>query len=224
MNPIRGLVFDFDGLILDTEGPEYATWSEVFGEHGCELRIEDWAVGIGTQKGFDPYAHLQVLTGRAIVREALHPRVRRRLLALIAQEVVRPGVAEYLDDAARLGLRVGLASSADRDWVTGHLTRLGLLDRFQTIQCWAEGRRPKPAPDLYLAAVEALGLAPNEAIALEDSPNGLAAAKAAGLYCVAVPSGPTAHLDFSLADVIIPSLASLPLPELLRHHAVTRPT
>jgi HAD superfamily hydrolase (TIGR01509 family) len=209
------LVFDFDGLILDTEGPEYAAWCEEFGEHGCELRIEDWAVGIGTQRGFDPYTHLESVSGRSIEREEVHPRVRRRLLALIAEEVVRPGVSEYLEAAAQLGLKVGLASSADRDWVTGHLTRLGLLDRFQTIQCWEEGKRPKPAPDLYLAAVEALGLSPEEAIALEDSPNGVAAAKAAGLYCVAVPSGPTATLDFSKADLVIPSLAALPLGELV---------
>ena len=215
MTQIHALIFDFDGLILDTEGPEYAAWCEVFGEHGCELRLEDWAVGIGTQKGFDPYAHLEDLTGRAVVREELRPRVRQRLLALIAQEVVKPGVTDYLDDAARLGLEAGLASSADRDWVTGHLTRLGLLDRFQTIQCWEPGRRPKPAPDLYVAAVEALGISPTEAIALEDSPNGLAAAKAAGLYCIAVPSGPTARLDFSRADLVIPSLAALPLSELL---------
>ena len=215
MKRIRGLVFDFDGLILDTEGPEYAAWCEVFGEHGCELGLEDWAAGIGTQRGFDPYQHLQTLSGRTINREELHPRVRQRLLALIAQEVVRPGVAEYLDAAPGLNLTVGLASSADRDWVTGHLTRLDLLDRFQTIQCWEPGTRPKPAPDLYLAALDSLGLSPDEAIALEDSPNGLAAAKAAGLFCVAVPSGPTATLDFSPADLVIPSLAALPLAALI---------
>ena len=215
MKKIRGLVFDFDGLILDTEGPEYAAWCEMFGEHGCELGIEDWAAGIGTQRGFDPYGHLEKSSGRQIVREELRPRVRRRLLELIAQEVVKPGVAEYLEEASRLGLKVGLASSADREWVTGHLTRLQLLDRFQTIQCWAEGKRPKPAPDLYLAAVEALGLEPEEAIALEDSPNGLAAAKAAGLFCVAVPSGPTARLDFSAADVVVKSLAAVRLEELV---------
>ena len=208
-------MFDFDGLILDTEGPEYAAWCEMFGEHGCELGIEDWAAGIGTQRGFDPYGHLEKLSGRQIVREELRPRVRRRLLELIAQEVVKPGVTEYLEAAPRLGLKVGLASSADREWVTGHLTRLQLLDRFQTIQCWAEGKRPKPAPDLFLAAVEALGLEPEEAIALEDSPNGLAAAKAAGLFCVAVPSGPTARLDFSTADVVVKSLAGVRLEELV---------
>jgi HAD superfamily hydrolase (TIGR01509 family) len=222
MMRIRGLVFDFDGLILDTEGPEYATWRQVFGEYGCELTIEDWSAGIGTRRGFDPYHHLETLAGRPIARDELRPRVRQRLLALIAPEVVRPGVTEYLDDAARVGLRVGLASSADRDWVTGHLTRLGLLDRFRTIQTWEEGKRPKPAPDLYLAALEALNLSPHEAIALEDSPNGLAAAKAAGLYCVAVPSGPTATLDFSQADLIIPSLAALPLSDLLDHAAARR--
>src|SRR5687768_896954 len=187
----------------------------MFGEHGCELRLEDWAVGIGTQKGFDPHGHLEALSGRRFVREELRGQVRERLLALIAKEVVKPGVVAYLDDAATLNLKVGLASSADRDWVTGHLTRLGLLDRFQTIQCWEEGKRPKPAPDLYLAAVETLGLAPTEAIALEDSPNGVTAAKAAGLFCVAVPSGPTATLNFSHADLIIPSLAAVPLADVL---------
>jgi beta-phosphoglucomutase-like phosphatase (HAD superfamily) len=212
---IKALVFDFDGLILDTESAEYASWCEIFAEHGRELRLEEWSVGIGTQKGFDPYGHLEALIGRPVVRDEIHPRMRARLLDLVAQEVVKPGVVSYLDDAARLDLKIGLASSADRDWVTGHLSRLGLLDRFHTIQCWGEGLRPKPAPDLYLAAVKALGVEPREAIALEDSPNGLAAARAAGLYCVAVPSGPTKALDFSQADLILPSLADLPLEEVL---------
>ena len=212
---IKALVFDFDGLILDTESAEYASWCEIFAEHGRELRLEQWSAGIGTQKGFDPYGHLEALIGRPVVRDEIHPRMRARLLDLVAQEVVKPGVVAYLDDAARLDLRIGLASSADRDWVTGHLTRLGLLDRFHTIQCWAEGKRPKPAPDLDLAAVEALGVSPHEAIALEDSPNGVAAAKVAGLYCVAVPSGPTAALDFSRADRVISSLADTPLSAVL---------
>lgn len=213
---IKALIFDFDGLILDTEGPEYTAWSEVFAEHGHQLLIEHWATGIGTQHGFDPHAHLESLTRRPFEKTALRTRVRTRLLNLIAREVVKPGVLSYLDDAATLGLRVGLASSADNDWVTGHLTRLGLLDRFHTINTWAPGTRPKPAPDLYLAAAEALAVTPHEAIALEDSPNGVAAAKAAGLYCVAIPSGPTRTLDFSQADLVIPSLAGVPLNELLQ--------
>ncbi len=122
---------------------------------------------------------------------------------------------DWLDDAARLGLALGVASSSEADWVEGHLGRLGLLDRFTCLSCF-DGRRPgKPAPDLYLAACDALGVAPADALAVEDSGNGVAAAKAAGLRCVAVPHDLTRDHDLSPADLVVPSLAELPLEEAM---------
>ncbi len=220
---IRGVVFDFDGLILDTETPELTAWSEVYQRHGCQLAPQAWASGIGTHGGFDPYAHLESLGGRPVAREEVRAYVRDRVAALLAGASAQPGVQAYLEDARLLGLRVGLASSSAREWVESHLATLGLLDHFECIRCRGDAPRVKPAPDLYLAAMAGLGLRPEEAMALEDSPNGVTAAKAAGLFCAAVPHGPTAHLDFSHADVILPSLAAVPLEQLLTLAEGVRP-
>jgi putative hydrolase of the HAD superfamily len=125
------------------------------------------------------------------------------------------GVQQYVDDAARLGLRLGIASSSTRAWVLGHLGRLGLAACWHTVKTREDVARPKPAPDLYVAAVDALGVFPQEAVALEDSPNGIAAAKSAGLRCVAVPNPLTAGMDLSGADLRITSLAATPLESVL---------
>jgi beta-phosphoglucomutase-like phosphatase (HAD superfamily) len=124
-------------------------------------------------------------------------------------------VREYVADAKRLGLRLAVASSSSRAWVLGHLERLHLHAEWDAVRTRDDVARTKPAPDLYLAAVEALGVAPREAVAFEDSMNGIAAAKDAGLWCVAVPNALTAGMDLSRADVRLHSLAETPLEELL---------
>nr|MBA2626021.1 HAD-IA family hydrolase [Acidimicrobiia bacterium] len=127
---------------------------------------------------------------------------------------VLPGVERWLDDAERLGLALGVASSSEADWVIGHLERLGLLDRFAHLSCFDGRLRSKPAPDLYLAACEALGVAPTDALAVEDSPNGVAAARAGGLRTVAVPRNLTRDLDVSAADLVVDSLADVTVEEV----------
>ncbi len=213
---IRALIFDFDGLILDTEGPEFQSWCEIFAAHGCQLDLASWAVTIGTANAFDPYAELEARLGRAVDREAVRARRRERNAALLAAETIRPGVGEYVAAARRMGLRLGVASSSPRSWVAGHLARLGLLDRFDCLRCVDDVRQAKPDPELYLAALSALEATPEEAIALEDSPNGVLAAKRAGLFCVAVPNPLTARLPLDHADLRLDSLADLPLEALLR--------
>jgi len=212
----RALVFDFDGLILDTEGPEFKAWQEIYAAHGCHLALETWAVCIGTRGAFDPYADLAALAGRALDTAAIRAAHEARVGELIGLEPVRPGVRDYLNAARRLGLGLAVASSSSRQWVAGHLERLGLADRFDVLRCAEDVPRVKPHPDLYVAALDALGAAPVAAIALEDSPNGVLAAKRDGLFCVAVPNPLTAKLDLSAADIRLASLDELPLPALLR--------
>jgi HAD superfamily hydrolase (TIGR01509 family) len=214
--PIRGLLFDFDGLILDTETTSLASWQEVYREHGHELPLERWAAIIGTIGGFDPLAYLEELTG-PVDREAVLARQNERDLALADLEELRPGVLEYLEDARELGLATAIVSSSSRDWIDRHLGRLQRAEHFDAIVT-ADGdpERAKPRPTLYLEALDRLGLAVEEAVALEDSPNGVSAAKAAGLFCVAVPNGVTASLGLDEADLVVSSLADLPLRELLR--------
>ena len=212
---IRALVFDFDGLILETETPAYETWAEIYKEHGHELPMDRWHGYIGSDTGFDPAGHLAALVGEGFDRDATQKRRDARKTELIAALDVMVGVREYVADANRLGLRLAVASSSSRAWVLGHLERLRLRAEWDAVLTRDDVERTKPAPDLYLAAVKALGVAPREAVAFEDSRNGIAAAKDAGLLCVAVPNALTAAMDLSRADVKVNSLAETPLEDLL---------
>jgi HAD superfamily hydrolase (TIGR01509 family) len=215
---IRGIVFDFDGLILDTETPIFRAWQESFVEHGCDpMTIEEWSAEIGTVRGLDVVGLLQTRATRPVDLDAMHERRRARHDELIAAEEVRPGVIAWLDEADELGLGVAIASSSSRDWVEQHLDRLALRSRFSEVACYGPGRRAKPAPDVYVAACAAMEVEPAEAVAVEDSPHGIAAAKAAGLRCIAVPNDITAELDLSRADLEFPSLAASSLRDALGH-------
>ena len=211
----RLLIFDFDGLILDTEAPVYDAWQEIYGEHGCSLAFEKWAQCIGTADVFDPCTDLQALAARQLDGPALVQRHRVRTDALIATQPVLPGVREYVAEAQRLGMTLGVASSSSVGWVDGHLRRLGLRDAFAVVRCAGDVQRVKPDPALYLSVLEATGIPAAEALALEDSPNGVLAAKRAGLTCVAVPNPLTRQLSLAQADLQIASLADMPLPRLL---------
>jgi HAD superfamily hydrolase (TIGR01509 family) len=164
---------------------------------------------------FDPYAELAHQLGRPVDHTAIRAKRRHRFAELIADQSILPGVQDCILEARKLGLRLGLASSSSRDWVTDYLMQLGLDSHFEVIKCGDEVERTKPDPALYVAALQALKVRADEAIALEDSANGVLAAKRAGLYCVAVPNPLTRHLTLEMADVQVPSLADLPLQQLL---------
>ena len=215
--PIRGLIFDFDGLILDTETPSLQAWEELYQEHGGDFPFARWAMNIGTDGTvFDSHAELERQCGRVLDREALRDRRRRRTNDLIALAAVLPGVVEFLDAAADVGLRAAVASSSPRQWVDGHLDRLGLLERFLCTVCAEDVPRVKPDSALYLRAVDRLGMRPEEVIAFEDSPHGITAAQAAGIRCVAIPNPVTARMVTDHADHRFDSLNAMPLPALLR--------
>ena len=217
---IRGLLFDFDGLLVDTETPARLVWEELYREHGHELPHDRWATLIGTIGApFDPLGHLEELVGRRLDEQALTTRRRAREYELIDLEELRPGVEQYFAEAERLGLSTAVVSSSDDEWIARHLGRLGHLEGLDTIVA-ANGdtERAKPRPDLYLEALARLELKAHEAIAFEDSPNGVTAAKAAGLVCVAVPNPMTATLALDDADLVLESLADVPLAELLERY------
>jgi HAD superfamily hydrolase (TIGR01509 family) len=198
---IRAIIFDFDGTILETESPDYHSWREIFEEHGAELPLELWAQYIGTSiDTLDPYAHLEKCIGQQVDREHIRSRRRKRHDELVLQERVLPGVVELISEAKEAGLKIGLASSSSRDWVVGHLSRLGMLEHFEVIKTSDDVQRVKPDPELYLRAVQALNVSAEETLAIEDSVNGLLAAKRAGLHCIAVPNAMTKHLSFEGAD------------------------
>jgi HAD superfamily hydrolase (TIGR01509 family) len=211
---VRGLVFDFDGLIVDSEKPVYRAWAEVYGLHGEDLSLDLWRTVIGHGPGFfDPVAELERRLGATLDGEALRARYRARQLELMEAEPILPGVREWEEEARAMGVRLGVASNSRRAWVTGNLERLG-LDGWHCIRCFDDVGRPKPAPDVYLAVIECLGVAAHEAIAVEDSSSGLQAAKAAGLFCVAVPGSLTPDADYSEADLVLGSLADRTFAEV----------
>jgi HAD superfamily hydrolase (TIGR01509 family) len=220
-NLFRAIVFDFDGLILDTEEPIYRSWLEVYQAHGEDLPFDRWVQTVGsTNTRFHPQHHLEERLGRPLPKEVLDRRLDRRTELILAKPVL-PGVVQRLDEARDLGLKVGVASSSTAEWVRGHLARLGILGRFDCLRCRDDVTHPKPEPDLYLAVLECLGANAREAIAIEDSPNGVAAAKRAGMKCVAIPNPITASLDLSHADLLLGSLADATVAQLLERLSQT---
>ena len=221
---IKALLFDFDGLILDTETTEFRVWQSIYREYGQEMLPETWGQVVGGYgiSNFDGAVHLAELVGDGINVKELRARFRSESDAMILQQPVLPGVVDYLDDARRLGLSLAIASSSPHSWVDKHLTRLGLADRFDVIICGDDvpPGRTKPHPDLYLKALEAAGANADEAIVFEDSPNGINAARAAGIFVVRVPNPITALLKTESADLTLDFLAQISLNEMLNKLAL----
>ena len=214
---IAAVVFDFDGLVLDTELPIYTAWCAAFEAHGAAPpTIEEWSAEIGTSGVIDIEAWLVERSDGAVDLDAMHASRRAHCAGLLEVEIVRPGVEAWLDEADAAGLGLAIASSSDAGWVVGHLERLGLRDRFtHVVTAGDDGLPAKPAPDTYLTACALLGVDPEDALAVEDSPNGIKAAKAAGLWCVTVPHMLTETLDLSAADVRLASLASSTIADVI---------
>jgi len=215
---IQALIFDFDGLIVDTESPDYESWQQVYQSYGCELAVEKWGqiVGGTGASDFDPHSHLEELCGQQLDREEIWISRRKQYLDELSVQPILPGVLDYLDEAERRGLLLAIASSSPENWVRGHLARLGIYQRFDAIKTADDVKRTKPDPELYLATLEALSRKPEQTLVFEDSPNGVKAAKAAGIYCVAVPNPLTTQLEFIGADLRLNSLSEKTLGELLQ--------
>ncbi len=156
----RAVIFDFDGLIIDSETPIFDIWSEIYRDHGGELTMDQWRHALGTHNGFDPYAELLRQTGVPLSREIWVPRVRDEHWRRCEDEPLRPGVLDRLQEAAELGLSAAVASSSSLEWVGPWLTRHGLRRLVQAVCTRNDVTRVKPAPDLFLLAAERLGVAP----------------------------------------------------------------
>jgi HAD superfamily hydrolase (TIGR01509 family) len=214
---IHAIIFDFDGLIIETEGPTYQSWQELYQFYGYTLPFSTWSSMVGTtQSDFDPRLELQKLVNVNLDWDELEKKRQVNENALIEAQPVLPGVEDYLRDARRLGLKIGIASNSPSQWVTKYLTQHSLQDSFDTISTSDYVHSLKPDPALYLAALKGLQVRADEALALEDSPLGIRSAKRAGLYCVAVPNELTVKLNLTQADFQLGSLADMPLEELLQ--------
>ena len=213
---LGALVFDFDGLILDTETPEYATIRDEFVAHGLDLPLAAWQEVVGRVDHPHWLDRLEAELGRPVAdREAVLARRRAAHHRHIAAQRILPGVEALLEEAAARDVPVAVASSSPASWVEGHLERLGLRSRVQAVACGDQVPRAKPWPDVFLAATAAVDVDPSAAVALEDSHHGCRAAKAAGLSCVVVPNGITRGQDVAQADLVVGSLADLGWDDLV---------
>jgi HAD superfamily hydrolase (TIGR01509 family) len=210
------VIFDFDGLILDTETPILEVWQAVYRDHGCDLGIDVWQHALGTVNGFDPFRDLAERTGRTFDRDAMLKDIQERNWARCECQPLLPGVMDVLNDARSMGLKTAVASSSPREWLDRWLGKHCILDRFDTLCARLDVKRVKPEPDLFLLAADRLGVAPAACVVLEDSPNGIRAARRAGMRCVAVPNGLTRQLALPDPDLVVGSLAERSLVDLLR--------
>jgi len=210
---LKALIFDFDGLIVDSETPGYRAWSEAYAAHGCSLPFDKYSACVGTIDGFDLHGYLERESGRTIDPLALEADCNARWNELVQLEPARPGVDRLIASAKTRGLKLGVASSSTTEWVVGNLTRLGLADQFDVICTRDLVPAVKPDPALYLLALTRLGVAAHEVIAFEDSPHGILAAKRAGIFCIAVPNALTYELPLDLADRRVASLEEVDLDD-----------
>lgn len=216
---IKALIFDFDGLILDTESPEADEWVRIYSEYGFDFPHDKWGTVIGGDgsSDFDAADHLSHLSQGRLDSASMRTYHRSNSDAQTLKQPILPGVMDYLNEAKRLGLKLAIASSSQHSWVDMHTKRLGIFDHFDTIICADDVGvgRTKPNPDLYLLALKQLQVQNNEAIVFEDSPNGVKAANQAGIYVVAIPNPITSKLNIENANLFLSSLSDLSLPTLL---------
>jgi HAD superfamily hydrolase (TIGR01509 family) len=212
---LQAIVFDFDGLIVDTEGPGFVSWSQLYEKFGQKLTLDDWRHATGYVGGFDPGLHLEKLVGRKLDWSALAPGRERRNWELTLQQCTLPGIERLMAGARNRSIKIGVASNSGFGWVDQGLERLGLRHFVEAIVTRDMVLNPKPAPDVYLKAVQTLRADPHYSVALEDSEPGSRAAKAAGMRVVAIPNQFSERQDLSIADLIVLSAEDLSIERLV---------
>lgn len=216
---LKALIFDFDGLILDTETPEVEVWTNIYAEHGFDFPFNDWVQTVGGYgiSNFDAAEYLSLHSQGQLEPASMRARHTRESLVNIHARSVMPGVLEMIHSAKSHGLKLAIASSSKHEWVDGHTKRLGIFDLFDHVICSDDvgSGRTKPNPDLFLLALNQLQVQKGEAVVFEDSPNGVKAANRAGIFVVAVPNPLTVRLTIEGADLTVKSLSDLSLSELM---------
>jgi putative hydrolase of the HAD superfamily len=212
---IKGLIFDFDGLILDTETPDVIAWINIYNKYGQKFEFNKYASAIGSVYEFSGPANQLVDLVPSLKKDEILQEWLQYENQLIEKQAIMPGIMDYLLSARQMNLQTAIASSAEKTWVKGHLIRLGIEKYFNFVHTVEDTNIPKPAPALYNLTLKSLQLKPEQVLAFEDSPNGISAAKAAGISCIAVPNQITRLLKLDHADLTLDSLANLPLSQLL---------
>lgn len=212
----EAVIFDCDGLLIDTETAWYKAVKQLYHDHGHDISLEQYLQSVGgSLDAFNPYEQLRDLLDEPVEVEDLIQTATRTQEALMEKETLRPGVKDYLRSAKEMGLQIGLASSSEFAWVSFHTKNHDIFDQFDVVVTADDVKQVKPAPDLYLQALEKLQVESNHTVVFEDSLNGLHAAKTAGTTCVVVPNEITQGLNFDKSDRVIASMADMKLSDLL---------
>jgi len=217
---LKALIFDFDGVILDTETPEALVWESIYRDHGYELPVDEWEKTVGGYgiSNFDAAEHLALLSQGRLDAVSLRSHYRREADKIIHASPILPGVIDIIESAKEKGLQIAIGSSSPHSWVDGHANRLGIYHYFDHIICRDDvpPGRTKPHPDIYLKALDQLNVRNDAAVVFEDAPNGVLAARQAGIFVVGIPNPVTSKLGLK-GDITVSSLTELSLRELNEH-------
>lgn len=222
MEPVRAVIFDFDGLLMDTESTSLASWEREWARWGLVLDRASFFVPHGGDMTDQRYAQLASAVGDDFDRPTSHRRRTADREALNAALVLAPGLDDWVEEAGDAGLRTAVASSSTVDWVERHLRQVAALERFEFIVGGDQVEASKPAPDVYRLALSRLGLDGSQAVAVEDTPHGVDAAHAAGLACVAIPNAFVDRSVVAHAELVLDSAAELSLTDALWKAATAR--
>ncbi len=212
---LKGLIFDFDGLILDTETPAYQAWKKIYSQYGCTLPLNLWKSSIGTNdQYFDPLIYLHSISHSVINDKEIVDVYRKVVEGLVLKKQILPGIFELIKAAQKRQLKLAIASSSPINWVKKYTILFGIHDFIDCYATQEDVKHTKPEPDLYLIALKKLALDSKDVVALEDSPYGVESAKKACIFTIAIPSHLTQHLDFSAADLVVTSALLINLEQL----------
>lgn len=203
MSDLMAVVFDFDGIIVDTETAVFEAYRLIYEQCGVSLTREQWCdqIGIWAEGPVDRwFTNLCELSDRAPDLATFQADKRRLFESLVSHEPMR-GIRALVDALADAGVPTAIASSSPARWVVTAVDRAGLAGCFRTIVTAEDVTDRKPAPDAYLEAARRLGAAPAHSIAIEDSGPGIASARAAGMKTIAIPHWLTEGHDLSTADL-----------------------
>jgi beta-phosphoglucomutase len=206
---IRAVIFDMDGLMIDSEPLQKEAWQATLRRYGHEMDEALFAQLSGLRISEDAVRLRDRFNLPVTAEVLLRQRTESFLAGLPGRLRAMPGLSELIADLRARGLKRALATSGERRYVAMVMSELNLDGAFDATVVAEDVTRGKPAPDVYLLAAERLGLPPAQCLVLEDAPNGVAAAKAAGMICVAVPNEYTRALDLSAADAVMPSLLAV---------------
>ncbi len=214
---IKAVIFDCDGLLVDSEAIVYDTYCDVYRAFGEELPFELYIQCVGTSLAkFDPLAYLANVLNKRFDYEKTTALVKKIYTESVINAGLLSGVEQYLQEAAAQGFKIGLASNSSREWVKNILTNNHIASYFDSIYTKDDVEHLKPHPEIYLRSLEALGVKKEEAIVFEDSLSGSTAAKAAGTNCVIIPNKMTAHFPFERFDLRLNSMSEMSLSSVVK--------